>query len=63
MRNVVFLEIRSIINGLEPELAQCLALRVRPNYALEPNETRKANPVQTFGVKNSRSVPYTLRKI
>lgn len=56
MRNVVFVEIFAVVEGLEPELAECFALRVRVDDAVLADEAGEADAVEAVGVEDGGRV-------
>lgn len=63
MRNIVLIEERPVVCGLEPELTQCFTLGVRAYDAVHANEAGEADAVKAFGVEDGRGVADTLGKI
>lgn len=62
VRDVVFVEIFPVVGGLEPELAQGLALRVRPHDAVHADEAGETDALQTLWVEDRSGVPDTFSK-
>ena len=63
MCNVAFVEVFTIVRGLEPELAQCFTLGVRPYDAVGADEAGKADAVKTLGVEYGCGVADALSEI
>lgn len=63
MGNVVLVEVFTVVRGLQPELSESLALRVRTHDAIGANEASESNTVKTFGIKNGSGVANTFCQI
>lgn len=63
MGNVVLVEVFTVVRGLQPELPESLALRVRTNDAIGANEASESNTVETFGIENGSGVANTFCQI
>lgn len=56
MRDVIFMEIFAVVEGLEPELAQGFPLGVGADDAVEADEAGEADAVEAVGVEDGSGV-------
>lgn len=63
MGNVVFVEVFTVVRGLQPELPESFALRVRAHDAIGANEASEPDTVETFGIENGSGVANTFCQI
>ena len=61
--DVVFVEVLAVIDGLEPELAEGLALGVRADDAVEWGEAGQADAIEALGVEDGGGVADTFGHI
>ncbi len=57
MRDVVFVEVFAVVEGLQPELTKSFALSVGAHYAVHTNETRESHAVEAFLIKDCGGIP------
>lgn len=63
MCDVILIEVFAVIRSLEPELAKSSTLVVGPDDTIHPDESGQPDTVQTTGIKDSRGISDTFRKI
>lgn len=63
MRYVVFIEVLAVVQCLEPELAESLALGVGPDNAIQPDEASETYTIEAVGIEDSGGVADAFSKV